>query len=100
MPKVSIGVPVFNGENYLAQALESILAQDFADFEVIISDNCSTDKTPEICTSFAKRDSRVKYFRNDSNIGASPNYNRTFELSRGEYFKWCAHDDRCGRAFL
>ncbi len=99
-PHVSIGVPVFNGENYLAEALDSLLAQTFSDFEIIISDNASTDKTEEICRAYAARDRRIRYFRNEENLGASPNYNRTFELSSGEYFKWAAHDDLCAPEFL
>ncbi len=92
-PRVSIGFPVYNGENYIALALESILAQSFENFELVICDNASTDRTEEICREFAKRDHRIRYFRNAENLGASPNHNRTFELSRGEYFKWVSHDD-------
>src|SRR5215212_2547350 len=100
VPQVSLGVPVYNGEKYLAEALESLLQQDYADFEIIISDNASTDGTEEICRNFAGRDKRIRYYRNETNIGASPNYNRTFELARGRYFKWCAHDDVCLPAFV
>ena len=93
-PRVSIGLPVYNGERYLPQALDAILSQTFEDFELIISDNASTDSTQDICKSYAANDARVKYFRNSSNIGISRNFNRVFELSSGgEYFKWCAHDD-------
>jgi glycosyltransferase involved in cell wall biosynthesis len=93
-PRISIGLPVYNGERYLRQALDAILSQTFADFELIISDNASTDSTPDICKSYAAKDARVRYFRNSSNIGISRNFNRVFELSSGgEYFKWCAHDD-------
>ncbi len=99
-PKVSVGVPVYNGEKYVRQALDSLLAQDFDDFEIVICDNASTDGTAEICQSYAAKDPRIRYFRNESNIGASPNYSRTFELARGQYFKWCAHDDRCHPNFL
>ena len=100
LPQVSLGVPVYNGEKYLADALESLLQQDYGDFEIIISDNASTDGTEEICRNFAGRDKRIRYYRNETNIGASPNYNRTFELARGRFFKWCAHDDRCLPGFL
>jgi Glycosyl transferase family 2 len=100
LPRVSIGLPVFNGENYLAAAVESILRQDFADFELIISDNGSSDGTEAICTRFAQSDSRVRYYRSDTNRGAAWNYNRVFELARGEYFKWQAHDDLCLPGFL
>src|SRR5690242_8968780 len=99
-PKVTVGMPVYNGERYMRFALDSLLAQDFQDFEIVISDNASTDRTSEICAEYAARDSRVRYHRNATNIGASPNYNRTFELARGQYFKWCAHDDVCLPSFL
>lgn len=91
--RLSIGLPVYNGENFLEESLESILAQTFHDFELIISDNASTDRTESICLSFVERDPRVKYYRNERNIGAAPNFNRVFELSDNEYFKWVAHDD-------
>lgn len=100
IPKVSVGLPVYNGEKYVRQALDSLLDQDFDEFEIVICDNASTDGTEGICRAYAARDQRIRYFRNETNIGASPNYNRTFELARGQYFKWCAHDDRCHRSFL
>jgi glycosyltransferase involved in cell wall biosynthesis len=93
-PKVSIGLPVFNGEKYIREAIESILAQTFTDFELIISDNSSTDKTEEICSEYVAKDSRICYFRNQTNIGAANNENRTFELSRGQYFRLASHDDK------
>ena len=99
-PKVSIGLPVFNGENYLRDALGSILEQTFRDFEVIISDNASTDTTGEICREYAAKDPRIRYYRNSRNLGAARNFNLAFELSSGEYFKWAAHDDVIGRDFL
>lgn len=92
-PLVSIGVPVYNGELYLARALDSFLAQDFQDFEIIISDNASTDSTAKICTTYLERDERIHFYKNDKNIGLVGNFNRTFELSKGKYFKWAAHDD-------
>ncbi|MDV2502813.1 MAG: glycosyltransferase family 2 protein [bacterium] len=99
-PRVSIGLPVYNGENYLEEAIESILAQTFEDFELLIGDNASTDATEEICQRYAVRDPRIRYVRNPENIGAHPNYNRLFEFSSGEYFKWAAHDDVCHPDFL
>jgi len=99
-PRVSIGMPVYNGEQFLQEALDSILAQTFADFELIISDNASMDGTQEICRAYAAKDQRVRYFRNQTNLGASRNFNRVFELSSGEYFKWAAHDDICASDFL
>jgi glycosyltransferase involved in cell wall biosynthesis len=99
-PKVGIGLPVHNGERFLSEALESLLAQTFQDVEIIICDNASDDGTEEICRRFAKSDRRVRYYRNPYNIGAAANFNRTFELSSGEYFKWAAHDDVCAPDFL
>jgi glycosyltransferase involved in cell wall biosynthesis len=86
-------MPVYNGANYLRAAIESILAQTFTDFELIICDNASKDETEAIAREYAARDPRVRYHRNERNIGPSANYNLTFELSRGQYFKWAAHDD-------
>ena len=91
--RVSIGLPVFNGEKYLRQAIDSILIQSYQDFELIISDNASTDKTSEICSAYAAQDKRIKYYRNKINLGAARNYNNTFRFSSGVYFKWAAHDD-------
>ena len=99
-PRVSIGLPVFNGEKYLEEALNSILAQTYQDFELIISDNASTDRTQQICLSYAAKDSRIRYYRNERNLGASKNFNRVLELSSGEYFKWAAHDDILAPEFL
>jgi glycosyltransferase involved in cell wall biosynthesis len=99
-PRVSVGLPVFNGEDYLAEALDSILAQIYSDFELIISDNASTDRTQEICRAYAAKDPRIRYYRNEQNLGAAKNYNRVFDLSSGEYFKWVAHDDLCAPEFL
>jgi glycosyltransferase involved in cell wall biosynthesis len=99
-PKVSIGLPVRNGEDYLSSALDSLLNQTFQDFELIISDNGSTDQTCEICKQYAARDKRIRYYRSDENHGAAWNFNRVFELSHGEYFKWAAHDDLLAPTFL
>ncbi len=93
-PMVSVGLPVYNGEAYLALAIESVLAQTLGDLELIISDNASTDGTEAIVRDFARRDARVRYHRNPTNLGAAPNYNRAFALGGGRYFKWLAHDDR------
>lgn len=95
-----MGLPVYNGENFVREAIDSILAQTFGDFELIISDNASTDGTEEICREYARRDGRVSYHRNAANVGASANYTRSFELTSGEYFKWAAHDDVCLPTFL
>jgi glycosyltransferase involved in cell wall biosynthesis len=98
--RVSLGLPVYNGENFIAQAIQSLLDQDFEDFELVITDNASTDRTAEICQAFTGRDERIRYFRNEHNLGAGPNFNRAFELSCGTYFKWCAHDDLISSNFL
>ena len=99
-PAVSVGLPVFNGENYLNEAVDSILAQTFTDFELIISDNASTDCTEEIGRWYAAHDDRVRYHRNDSNIGGARNQKLTVDLSRGRYFRLSAHDDRIAPTFL
>jgi glycosyltransferase involved in cell wall biosynthesis len=92
-PAVSLAMPVYNGAHYIRVAIASCLGQDFADLELIITDNASTDATEEICRDFASKDPRVKYVRNPNNLGAARNYNLGFEMARGRYFKWCAHDD-------
>src|SRR5436190_13978533 len=92
-PRLSIGVPVYNGEAFLAVTLESILDQSFTEFELIISDNASTDGTEEIARGIAARDERVRYHRNVANVGLAKNYNRLFSLASGEYFKWASADD-------
>lgn len=96
--KLSIGLPVNNGEKYISYAIDSILNQTFADFELIICDNASVDKTQEICLSY--NDKRIRYHRNEKNMGAAWNYNRTEELAKGKYFKWAAHDDVLAPDFL
>jgi glycosyltransferase involved in cell wall biosynthesis len=93
VPRVSIGLPVYNGENFLAESLDALLAQTFTDFELIISDNASTDATPAICKEYAARDPRIRYVRQPQNIGATPNQDFVFRQSRGELFKLAAHDD-------
>jgi glycosyltransferase involved in cell wall biosynthesis len=98
--RLSIGLPVYNGEYYLEQALDSLLSQTFQDFTLIISDNASTDRTPEICKDYQARDKRIQYFCMDKNYGAAHNFNRAFGLASGEYFKWAAHDDIHAPTFL
>jgi glycosyltransferase involved in cell wall biosynthesis len=97
---VSIGMPVFNGETHLRAGIESLLGQSYSDIELIISDNASTDATEEICRDYARRDTRVRYYRNDVNVGASANYNAVFRHARGTYFKWASSNDICGREFI
>ncbi|MEM6550574.1 MAG: glycosyltransferase family 2 protein [Planctomycetota bacterium] len=92
-PTLSIGLPVYNGENYLEQAVRSLLAQTFTDFELILCDNASTDRTRSICEAFARDDPRVRYVQHETNQGLIRNFNHAFEVARGVYFKWMAHDD-------
>ncbi len=93
MPRVSIGLPVYNGENFVADAIESVLAQSFTDWELLICDNASTDRTAEICQAFAQRDQRIHFERSSSNRGAAWNFNRVFELASSPFFRWLSHDD-------
>jgi glycosyltransferase involved in cell wall biosynthesis len=99
-PRVSLGMPVYNGEDFLANAIESVLAQSFGDFELLISDNASTDRTPEICREFSVRDARVRYRRNIQNVGLVNNHNGLVEMATGEFFMWIAHDDALDREYL
>jgi glycosyltransferase involved in cell wall biosynthesis len=102
-PRIAIGLPVHNGQNYLRDAIESILDQSYDAFQLVITDNCSTDATEGICREYAARDPRIEYHRHPENIGAAPNFNSCFQLCQGrgiEYFKWAAHDDVLGRDFL
>ncbi len=99
-PAVTLSMPVYNGAGYIRTAITSCLEQDFEDFELIITDNASTDGTEDICRGFASVDRRVRYVRNSHNLGAAPNYNLGFRMGRGRYFKWCAHDDFISRDFL
>jgi glycosyltransferase involved in cell wall biosynthesis len=93
MPRVSIGLPVYNGERYLEKAIDSIRAQTFSDFELIISDNASIDRTQEICRDYQNKDGRISYYRFSENQGVARNFNRVFELSKCDYFKWATADD-------
>lgn len=90
---VSIGLPVYNGARYLRSALDSLIAQDYADFEIIISDNASEDDTERICREYAARDPRIRYDRAERNMGPVWNAVRVYEQARGEYFLLAAHDD-------
>jgi glycosyltransferase involved in cell wall biosynthesis len=100
MPQLSIGIPVFNGEKFLPGLLDCLLAQTFEDFEILICDNASTDLTPQICRDYEQHDSRIRFVRNQRNIGAVANFNRVFELSTAPLFKWAAHDDLHHEAYL
>lgn len=93
-------MPVRNGQRFIRKAIDSLLAQTFTDFELIICDNSSTDQTEAICREYAARDPRIRYFRNEHNLGPAGNHNKCFNLSRGEYFRWHAHDDMVEPTYL
>lgn len=99
-PRLSIGLPVYNGEDFLAESLEALLGQTFENFELIISDNASTDGTADICRRYAKQDSRIRYFRQPHNLGCNPNHNFVIEQARGELFKLASDDDLYARDLL
>ena len=100
IPKVSIGMPVYNGDRFIKQAIESLLNQSFKDFELIISDNASSDDTMIICKQFAKIDDRIKYIRQDINMGPVSNFEYVLNCSSGDYFFWAAHDDFWDKDFI
>ncbi len=97
---ITIGLPVYNSERYVRQSLDSLLAQTFRDFVLIISDNASTDGTAQICQQYAARDARIKYFRNETNIGNPRNFNRVARLTKTRYLKWSTADDFWEQGFL
>lgn len=99
-PQLTIGLPVYNGEDHVGATLDDFVGQTFGDFELIISDNASTDRTSEICRDYAARDPRIRYHRTPHNLGLGPNFNRVFESSDTLYFKWICHDDRHEPTFL
>jgi glycosyltransferase involved in cell wall biosynthesis len=100
VPRLSIGLPVYNGEKFLAESIESLLGQSYADFELIISDNASGDGTEDICRKYAEQDSRIRYYRQEQNRGSAPNHNFVIEQARGELFKHGSHDDLYARDLL
>lgn len=99
-PRLSVGLPVYNGSTYVAESIEALLGQTFEDFELIISDNASTDDTGEICRSYQKLDSRIRYYRQPRNVGLAPNHNFCVEQARADLFKWAAGDDLYARDLL
>jgi glycosyltransferase involved in cell wall biosynthesis len=99
-PRLTIGLPVYNGEKYIAESIEALLGQTFEDFELIISDNASTDETGDICRRYAKQDGRIRYVHQPKNIGSAPNHNFLLQQSRGDLFKWAAADDLYARDLL
>ena len=100
MPRLTVGLPVFNGERVLREAFDALLGQTYEDFELIVSDNASTDRTADICRSYAEQDPRVVYVRQVRNLGLVPNHIFVMEQARGEFFKWAAHDDLYSRELL
>ena len=99
-PLVSIGIPTYNRATYLKQALDSLLAQDYPNLEIIISDNASTDETEVICRAYVRSDSRIRYFRNSANLGPIRNFQRVLSLASGPYFMWAADDDLWEQTFV
>lgn len=99
-PTVSIGMPVYNGEKYIRDALDSLLAQTYTDFELIISDNASTDSTEQICREYATRDARIRYVRQPKNRGAAANFKFVLDEAVGEFFMWAAYDDLWKPSFI
>jgi glycosyltransferase involved in cell wall biosynthesis len=98
--KLSIGIPVFNGEKFIRKGLDSLLCQTFNDFEIIISDNASTDLTSKICEKYKKQDSRIIFFQQKSNIGIVDNFDFVLQHAKGEYFMWAAVDDIWNSKFI
>lgn len=98
--RVTIGLPVRNGGEFFAEALDSLLGQTYADFDLLISDNASTDGTADLCRRYAKQDSRIRYIRQPTNIGLIGNTNFVMRNGTGEFFKLAAHDDLYGRDLL
>lgn len=99
-PKVSIGLPIYNGERYVGETLDAILAQSYRDFELVVCDNASTDRTQDICRSYASIDPRIRYVRHERNLGVTRNFNAAFRLAAGQYFKWAASDDLIDPTFV
>jgi glycosyltransferase involved in cell wall biosynthesis/O-antigen/teichoic acid export membrane protein len=99
-PLVSIGMPTYNRAHFLAQAIDSVLAQAYSNFEIIISDNASPDNTEAICREYVRRDPRIRYMRQESNVGPARNFEEVLRPARGEYFAWLADDDWLERSFI
>lgn len=97
---VSIGMPVYNGERYIRDALNALLQQTFANFELIISDNASSDQTESICREYARRDTRIIYFRQKENMGAAANFQFVLDRAQADLFMWAAYDDEWAKNYL
>lgn len=100
MPKVSIGLPVYNGEEFIREAIDSLVAQTFTDFELIVSDNASVDGTEAICQEYVRSDSRIVYHRQGENLGATANFEFVLDRAAGEFFMWAAADDEWLPTFI
>ena len=100
IPRVSVGMPVYNSERWIVEAVDSILRQSYRDLELIICDNASTDGTPEICRAIVARDRRVRYCLHPENLGINENYNQVFRRARGMYFKWASSNDICDERLI
>lgn len=100
IPRVSIAVPAYNCDKFIAQSIESLLAQTYGDFELVISDNASTDATEDVCRRYLALDKRVRYFRHPRNIGGPGNFRHAYSLCSGEFHKWSTADDHWHPAFL
>jgi hypothetical protein len=98
--RVTVGLPVYNGAALVHRAIDATLNQTFSDLELLISDNCSSDATEEICREYARRDPRVVYTKTERNLGAAGNYSRLARMARGEFFKWLSHDDSMAPDFI
>jgi glycosyltransferase involved in cell wall biosynthesis len=99
-PRLTMALPVYNGEQFITDAILSILAQDYKEFKLVILDNASTDATGEICRKFAAVDTRIEYILNERNIGVFNNFNKCFQFGFSEFFKWCAHDDCLSKNYI
>jgi glycosyltransferase involved in cell wall biosynthesis len=99
-PKLSVGLPVYNGAKYLAEAIDALLGQSYTDLELIISDNGSTDGTADVCRHYEAQDPRIRYLRQPRNIGLAANHNFVAEQARGMLFKWASNDDLYARDLL
>lgn len=99
-PRVSIGMPVWNGEEFIRDGLDSLLGQSFGDFEIVISDNASSDATQDICEDYVRLDSRIRYSRNELNKGLQANFAKVLALATAPYFMWGCHDDRWDPSYI
>jgi len=100
MPNITVGIPVYNGEKFIRKRIENLLSQTFKDFEIIISDNASTDATAKICQEYAKKDKRIRYIQQGKKIGQFPNFYFLLDEAKCKYFVWASVDDIWGENFL